>query len=126
MNTTTAQPTTLRDRIAAMAKVMPVQHSSDIAAQQRMYMIEIQRKAVATNESIKRFEAQQAHKTSLLQQAKNNLATANHIRNTANALLGSALQRLAMGDMNSLRAKNTTAKQVSVVAEYNNLGRFWG
>lgn len=61
-----------------------------------------------------------------LAQAKNNLATANHIRNNANAKLGGALQSLAMSDMNSLRAKNATTKQLSVIAEYSNLGSFWG
>jgi len=126
MISTTSRPAvSLRDRVATMAAAMPVQHSSDIAAQQRMYMIEVQRKANATNEQIKRHEAQQRIDASILQQAKNNLATANWIRKT-NKRLGEALQRVAMADVNSMRAKGVTVRKASVIAEYNNLGKFWG
>lgn len=61
---------------------------------------------------------------SILQQAKNNLATANFI-GQHNKRLGNALKGMAMGDMNSLRAKGITARKSAVTNEYNNLGTYW-
>lgn len=116
--------TTLRTRVAQLAQA---QAMKDIQARANPASVpnHIAQRATVTqlHSTAQRYAMQ---RDAALQQAKNNLATANYIRNNANAKLGGALQGLAMGDMNSLRAKNATAKQLSVVAEYSNLGRFWG
>jgi len=139
MISTTSRPAnaasalSLRDRVRLQCAVYDAQgqftgQDDTIAlmhARQRDYMIEVQRKANAANEQIKRHEAQQRIDASILQQAKNNLATANYIRKT-NKRLGEALQRVAMADVNSMRAKGVTVRKASVIAEYNNLGKFWG
>ena len=61
---------------------------------------------------------------SILQQAKNNLATANTIART-NARLGRALRQIAMRDINTLRGNTASPLQLSTLAEYHNLGTFW-
>lgn len=123
-NAHTHTATTLRERIHTLAKGLPAQTSSDIAAQQRLYMAQVQQTAAAVTERIKQHEARQSLTASILQQAKNNLATANTIART-NARLGSALKSLAMCDINTLRGNTASPLQLITLAEYHNLGTFW-
>lgn len=126
MNTTTVRNTnavTLRDRIAQLAQAQAMKNIQAHANPASMPKHIAQRATVTQlHSTAQRYAMQRA---AALTQAQNNLATANWIAQ-GNSVLGRALQRLAMGDMNSLRGKNATAKQCSVVAEYSNLGKFWG
>lgn len=124
--TTTAQPTSLRTRIAQLAQAQAmkdIQATAACTVQRTAPQLPVAKRATVTqlHSTAQRYAIQ---RDAALQQAKNNLATANWIAQ-GNSALGRALQRLAMCDMNSLRAKNATAKQCSVVAEYSNIGRFW-
>lgn len=126
MNTTTAHTinaVTLRDRIAHLAQAQAMKAIQAHANPASMPKHIAQRATVAQLHSTTQRYAM--NKSAALAQAMNNLATANWIAQ-GNSALGRALQRLAMCDMNSLRGKNATAKQCSVVAEYSNIGRFWG
>lgn len=131
----TAQGTTLRERVAQLAQAQAQAHSAQAQA-----MIAIQATAQRTmqrsntaHSNVVQFPAQititarstsQRAQAEALEQARNNLSTANHIAQH-NKAMGKALRSLAMRDMNVLRAKKSSWNKLAVMMQYANIGTVW-